>query len=436
MPDVRSELEVLRKEVADVAAFVKERAEPAHEERVRLREAVSSLVSEHQDMRRRSLLGADSVGDGLGFVESGAYAGCDILDLGIARSLHRAAASHGGAASVHDWDSRLKAAMDSVTSGRGDELVPTAMSRRLWDGVHLETRVASLFSRVDMPTNPFDIPLQMGDVNWYPGSENSAVTQSSLATGKQTMTAHELVAEIPWSLSLEEDAVIAMLPEVRRTLVRNAAEIIDDVLLNADRTMTNNINADGATLSSSSAGKAHWLLGFDGLLHLPLVDNVSQSTRHGNSVEASVYLDLLKSLGKHGVNTRRSVFVTDISTFLSSLGLDEVETVDKLGPKATVLTGQLGAVYGHPLVVSGQMRLADSDGKVTDAGNTSDTGRVLAVDTTQWRIGFRRRLMIETERDIQKRQNVMVVSMRIAFAERSGSRSSATHTALAYNIVH
>ena len=58
------------------------------------------------------------------------------------------------------------------------------------------------------------------------------------------------------------------------------------------------------------------------------------------------------------------------------------------------------------------------------------------MNTGQWRVGFRRNLMIETERDIQKRQNVMVVSMRLGFAERSGNRATATHTALTYNISH
>jgi hypothetical protein len=79
------------------------------------------------------------------------------------------------------------------------------------------------------------------------------------------------------------------------------------------------------------------------------------------------------------------------------------------------------------------MRLAAADGKVTD-GVTGTTGRILATNRSQWRVGFRRELSIETERDIQKRQNVMVVSMRIALSERSGSRSSATHTALQYNV--
>ena len=121
-------------------------------------------------------------------------------------------------------------------------------------------------------------------------------------------------------------------------------------------------------------------------------------------------------------------------TFVNSLGLAEVETVEKFGPRATIKTGQLASVYGHPLIVSGQLRTADADGKVTDGGNTKDTGRVLGVNTSQWRLGYRRSLMIETDRDIQKRQNTMVVSLRVGFAERTGARGSATHTALTYNL--
>ena len=108
--------------------------------------------------------------------------------------------------------------------------------------------------------------------------------------------------------------------------------------------------------------------------------------------------------------------------------------MDKLGPNATLLTGQLGSVEGVPVVVSEQMALADADGKVTAAGNVASTGRLLLVNRTQWRKGFKRELLIETERDVQRRQNVMVVSMRVAFAERSGSRTSAAHTALQFNI--
>ncbi len=434
MPETTMEMETVKQELAEVSSFVKEHLEPVHDERVRLRKAIEALTAEQRESRRASVIEHASLPGVERIVKSGPYAGCDELDLAIVRSVQRAAESQTGPESVRDWDARLKAAMDSVTAGQGDELVPTGMAARLWNDLHQETRVASLFNRIDMPTNPFDIPLQLGDVNWYPGSENTAVAESTAKTAKQTLTAYELVAEVPWSLTLDEDAVFAVLPEVRRTLVRNAAEVIDDVLLNADGTTENGINSDGAAITTSTAGKAQYLIGFDGLLHLPLVDNPSQSVAHGDSITMAAYLDLLKKLGKYGVSASDTVYVTDVATFVSSLGLGSVETVDKLGPKATILTGQLATVYGHPLVVSGQMRLADADGKVTDGGNDTDRGRLLAVNTSQWRVGFRRNLMIETQRDIQKRQNVMVVSMRLAFAERSNDRANAKHTALAYNI--
>ncbi|NQW16760.1 MAG: phage major capsid protein [Chloroflexi bacterium] len=426
------DVESVKKEIAEVSAFVKEKVEPLREERDRLQKAITDLVATERDLKRQHIL-ADSAGEPA-TVKSGPYEGQDALDLAISRSLFASARLNVGSAGIGAWETNLKAAMDSITAGTGDELVASSEANLLWRDVNLETRVASLFSRIEMPTNPFDIPLQVGDVTWFPGTENVSSKSTALSTGRQTLTAYELVAEVPWSLALDEDSVIAMLPEVRRTLIRNAAEVIDDVVLNGDRTTTNNINGDGATIAATDPGKAQWLVGFDGLLHLPLVDNTAQSNNLNGAVSAGAYNQGLRLLGKYGVRTSESVFITDVNTFLSSLGMVEVETVDKLGPAATILSGQLGVIYGHPIVVSEQMRLADTDGKVTDAGNGTNTGRILAVNRSQWRLGFRRALLIETERDIQKRQNIMVVSMRLGFDERSGSRSTATHTALQYNV--
>ena len=254
-----------------------------------------------------------------------------------------------------------------------------------------------------------------------------------MSTAKQTLTAHELVGQVPWSLSLDEDAVIAMAEEVRRSLVRNTADVIDDLLLNADTTAENSINADGATISASDAGKGHWLIGFDGLIHLPLVDNPSQSNNPGSVVSDDMFNEIRVKLGKYGARPSDLAYITDPNTYIKSLSANNFRTLDKLGPNATLLTDQLGAVEGIPVLVSEQMKLADADGKVSD-GNIGTAGRLLLVNRAQWRVGFRRELSIETERDIQKRQNVMVVSMRLAFAERSGSRSRATHTAMQYNI--
>ena len=330
--------------------------------------------------------------------------------------------------------SMTRAAMDSTTAGSGDELVATLEARELWMDVHLQTLVAPLVPMINMPSSPFDIPRQLGDVSFYPGTENVAPTSTALGTSKTTMTAYELVGQVPYSFTLEEDAVIALLPEIRAGLVRNVAETLDDIILNADRSTLNNINADGATIAPGNAGKGHWLLGYDGIIHLPLVDNTTQSNDHGASVSDDMFNEVRAKLGKYGVRPSQLVWVMDVNTFIRAQSISQFRTMDKLGPNATILTGMLGAIEGIPTIVSEQMRLADTDGKVTAGGNSNDTGRLLIFNRTQWAQGFRRELSLDVDRDTQKRQTVVTVSFRHALTQRAVARSSATHTAMQFNI--
>lgn len=173
------------------------------------------------DGEKRAILSKYSGGD-RSRVPYGKYTGSDHLDAACVRSLLNAQlrepASQPEPRMLEDWQTNIKAAMDSTTSGGGDELVDTQEARVLWDDVNLETAVAPLFNTIQMPSNPFQIPLQLGDVNWYPGTENVATKSTAVATARQTLTAYELVAEVPWSYYLDEDAVIAMMEDLRRKL--------------------------------------------------------------------------------------------------------------------------------------------------------------------------------------------------------------------------
>ena len=432
----------IQREIAQTQSFVQERLDPMRrevgllrEEQERLAGEVRTLLAQQRSERRDAVLSRAS--NDRVRVRGGQLDGFDMVDLAIMRSLltaQQARPQDYDSRALQAWERSVQRAMDSTTAGAGDELVGREEARQLWADVNVETAVASLFETVTMPSNPFDIPLQLGDVNWYPGTANVAVSSTNLSTAKQTLTAYELVGMVPWAYELDEDAVIAMMAEVRATLLRNSAQVLDDIVLNADTSLTGNINHDGTALTATTAGHAHYLVGFDGLVHLPLVDNTAMRNDHNAAVSADMFNELRRKLGKYGLRPSELAFVTDVNTFIAVQSITEFQTVDKLGPNATLLTGQLGSVEGVPVVVSEQMALADADGKVTAAGNVASTGRLLLVNRTQWRKGFKRELLIETERDVQRRQNVMVVSMRVAFAERTGSRTSAAHTALQFNI--
>ena len=484
------DIEAIKKDLVDINDFVKERFDPVtkqvellKDETERIKREIADTQQRERASRRSALTRYVEEQSGM-VVPEGPYAGMDFLDLALVRSfahsqrreafgpmwIERAEeakrlltsavtpasiqASHQSAADrLRAWytvdskstgqfesfgrsllQSLTRAAMDSTTAGVGDELVATLEARELWMDVNLQTLIAPTISTFPMPSNPFDIPRQLGDVSFYPGTENISTSSTALATGKTTLTAYELVGQVPYSFTLEEDGVIAMLPEIRSGLVRNVAEVLDDIILNADATTTNNINADGATISSTEAGKAQWLIGYDGLLHLPLVDNTAQANDHAGAVTDDMFNEIRAKLGKYGARPSQLVWIMDVNTFIRAQSVSQFRTMDKLGPNATLLTGMLGAIEGIPVIVSEQMRLADTDGKVTDAGNGTETGRLLIVNRAQWAQGFRRELRIDVDRDTQKRQTVVTVSFRHALTERSGSRASATHTALQYDI--
>ena len=485
-----AELETIKRELAEINSFVRERFDPVsssvdllREETERLERSVLELQQRDRAVRRESLM-RQAGDDSPLTVPEGPYAGMDVLDLALLRRFaysqrreafgpawlerteeakrmladgatpaavqetHRSSARklsawhRVGRRSTGQFESfsrpvlqsMTRAAMDSTTAGSGDELVATLEARELWMDVHLQTLVAPLVPMINMPSSPFDIPRQLGDVSFYPGTENVAPTSTALGTSKTTMTAYELVGQVPYSFTLEEDAVIALLPEIRAGLVRNVAETLDDIILNADRSTSNNINADGATIAPGNAGKGHWLLGYDGIIHLPLVDNTTQSNDHGASVSDDMFNEIRAKLGKYGVRPSQLVWVMDVNTFIRAQSISQFRTMDKLGPNATILTGMLGAIEGIPTIVSEQMRLADTDGKVTAGGNSNDTGRLLIFNRTQWAQGFRRELSLDVDRDTQKRQTVVTVSFRHALTQRAVARSSATHTAMQFNI--
>lgn len=493
----KTELDELLGEIGEVRSFVNGKIEedvaPLREEMERMSASIEKFEANLKDARKAKILKVDEH-SGLK-LKAGRYAGLDTLALGAllsgAKDLHvsgqhlgeghplfeeartsiknirdsityetvdewvenaiRMRAGMSGKAMGHpavrqfaqqaeSWGFQMREAvrkaMDSTTAGSGDELVPTFEAAQLWMDVNLDTLVLPVLQQFAMPTNPYDYPLQLGDTDWYPITQNVQATTTDVSTAKKTLTAYGLKTGVPFSDELQEDSIVNFAAELRSGISRNAAEVIDDVLLNGDTTTTNNINADGTTISATDAGKAQWLLGFDGLRHISLVDNTGQGTAHNAVVSAAAYNAVLNRMGKYGIPRRAGevVYITDATTRISSLAIAELETTDS-GMGSTLSSGELSNIYGNPIIVSGQMRLSAADGKVTDpvtaAANTE--GSILGVNTSQYAVGFRRGITMETEREAGKGQTTMYVSFRIAFIGRN-TASSDTATALQYDI--
>lgn len=328
----------------------------------------------------------------------------------------------------------LVKAYTETGSGTGDELVPTDMAASLWEDFFTESRVLAQFESFDMPTNPFESPLDFAEATFSKGTENTAASDDDAATRKTTYTATELVNQKTWSYSLNETSVVAMLPALMKNISRGARKFMDNFIINADATnaATGNINLDDA----DPADTLYYLSdGQDGIRHQWLVDNATQGVNaSGNALTIGYLTDAFKNLVEYGVDVENLRIFPGIRTYLKGmLPLPEVLTIDKFGPQASIQTGEVAKVLGAPVIPTAAQGLTEADGKISTTASNNTLGQLSICHRDMWSVGFVRRLLMEVDVDIKKRQFILVTSFRIALAAFD-NRSSATHTAGIRNI--
>jgi HK97 family phage major capsid protein len=355
-------------------------------------------------------------------------------DIFIARSI----LNRRGQVLPDNWEARFqslaeKATMTEAGVGTGAELVEEVRSRQLLRDIALATRVMSALPTVTMEAGKMKMS-EIGDVTFYkPSSEGVAVTATDLATAERDLIAYELKAQVDVGDTLAEDAVVALIPTIRSVLVQNAAQAIDDCLINADAsTGTQNINYYAATGGSSIPTTSRFLLGFDGLIHLAL-NEASVMTSDLAALTAADFATLLGLMEKYGTNPKSVLFIMDLWAYLKAIQLTEVSTYDKMGAKATISTGELAQIWGCPIIVSQQMLKANATGQVDQTSGNNTKGRIIAVNRDMWRAGLRRIVRVATERSEAKGITSLVCSFRLAL-QCFGARASVKHTTLGYNV--
>ena len=371
-------------------------------------------------------------------VERGKFAGQKTDDVLFTHYLLSKAVKSGQqnvAAPSDEMKGIVSKALTATGAGTGDEYVPTGMASTMWEDALLGSRVASQFATVAMPTDPWVWPLSWGPITFRKGTQNTATTVTDPASASSTFTATELVAEVDFSYSLDEDSIIAVMPSLRTDFAVSAADYIDKFVMNADSTNagTGNINLDDADPDDDSY---YLSLGQDGLRHQILVDNTGQAADVSTTLTDALLRTGIGKLSTYGVDPNRLVMFTNPKTYLlSMLGLTNVVTVDKFGPGATVLTGQLANYGGIAVIPTNSISLAEDDGKVSTVGANNDEGTIVIAHKDMWKVGYRRQFTLEVFRDVQKRMVVMVGSFRIAVGTR-GTRSTNTHTAGVFGITY
>ena len=292
----------------------------------------------------------------------------------------------------------------STQSGYGDEWVPELWSAQIWQKARVDNVVMPLFRGVDIPSNPYDLPVEGLDPTVTYVNESKDETQLSLGTGnpipdskigsgKVVLNAKKLALRVGFSSEFVEDSIIPVLSLYREQAVRAIADAMDNVLLNGDTvtTATGNINSDHVAPTAGSV-----FLAFDGLRKTAL-------TTAGNAIDMGNIAPTLAKLRearfamayKYSARPNEMAWLVDGGTYAKLLSLPEFVTMDKAGALATAQTGQIGFLDGIPVLCSGMMPLTEADGKVGVGAN--NRGTALCVYRGGWFVGYRRKIAVSMD---------------------------------------
>ena len=327
--------------------------------------------------------------------------------------------------------SAYRKAMDSAESGFGSQLIGAQYVRDLWMSAQAESRIMALIPQFEMTDPTVYVPVEadlpemllFSEATTYNASAN---TSTKTGSNRVSITASKLGFNQYWSGELDEDSIIPFVPFLRAQLARATAHYMDSLILNGDttNTATGNINLDDA----DPADTKHYLA-FNGIRKAGLVDNTGNKKDAAGAVtwgllkgqQARMRSDALLQDWGHPTNPADLIYVADPDTADKCASLDEVISVDKFGPSATVLTGQLGRIGQSPLITSMAMSKTEADGKVSTTSANNVKGQVAAFNRNGFRLGFRRRIRVETFRDIKTDQFVIALYVRAGLGRYSGT---------------
>lgn len=320
-------------------------------------------------------------------------------------------------------------ALDVDTSAEGGTWVPTGIGSMLHERVRAAGRVSALFSRIDLPTNPWKWPVEGADATAYRVAEPTGDTETKVAASTPGTIAATFDAEIfgartLFSRSLEADSALAILPYATQKLVQAFVDAEEKAILDGDTASTHQ-DADVEAIGDTDPRTA-----WDGLRKKAIAQTVVTATS-----TTAANLGLLRAgMGKWGLNPTDLAFIVGVSAMHDILADSNVLTVDKMGPNATILNGQIASIHGVPIVVSEHVRENLNASGVQD-GITATKTYNLCVNRNEWAMGQRMALDVEVDDSIYREtyQRVLVGFMREDFQSLAGAAAN-DDTAISYNV--
>lgn len=280
------------------------------------------------------------------------------------------------------------------------------VSLRMEDEVRRRLVMAPLMRSVAMQTNVMKLPVnpEAGKATWIQngqfGTSNSSGSTQTHQLKEVTLSAYKVATREYMAYEEEEDSLLVLLPIVRDAMIRRVARAVDAAFINGAGTASDPVTGV-AMFDTASAVQ---------------VDSA-------NAVTIAKLRALRKDLGAWGLDPAELVYVVNTEVYYNLLDDTNFLTYDKVGPSATLLTGQVGTIGNTPVIVSGEFpAIAEAaDGAATNIA-------AFCFAPGNFVVGNQRGLRVDTQELVESQSRVLVASLRTGLTQLTTNLGPAVST--------
>ena len=287
-----------------------------------------------------------------------------------------------------------KAGID-YASNAGD--IDQEVARQIEKEVTLNLRTAGLFREIQVNGAATVMPIQpdVEAATFQTGAaaagnlENRGASDNTFKPSQVILNAYRLISQTFMDNNVDEQVLINLMPMLVDSVARAHARAVDNAIINGSGSIT---GLDGYAAASGSS-----------------IDLDGASIAAGNSatLTAAGLLTARKAMGKYGVNPADVAYIVSQARYFELIEDAGFQDVTDVGSDlATKITGQIGSVFGSPVIVS--------DSFATEGAGVPVA---FAVNARNYVIPRLRGVTVETDYEVGNQRNVVVASQALGFEE-------------------
>ena len=277
--------------------------------------------------------------------------------------------------------------------------------------IQVELVLAPLFREIQMRSATQILPI-LPDAGYAEFTTNQAASGSSphgnlaqrgdaygtpwggVDLAERTLSTKKLISQSYLGNETEEDAIIPILPLIRESVIRSHARAVENMILVGN-------SADGAFGTGGAAP--------DGIITLAAADSdktQSATAFASEKLTAAQLLAARKNMGKYGIRPDQVVYIVSVAEYHNLIADAAYADASQVEGLATKLTGEVGRVYGSPVIVSDEFAAA-----------AVSKFYAVAVNTRNFVIPRLRGVTVESDYEVANQRRVLVASQRLGFVD-------------------